>query len=80
MLSAIAIGWFAAQPAGSDAAALYGIYVSGVLQTTFADGRSVRYRDGAELERAMTAIYASNVAAASRRPGRTVARVGDGFL
>lgn len=80
MLGPDVVTWFAAQASGTDERALYDAFISGVLQVTFSDGRIVRYRDLAEIERAMSARYGASIATTSRRPAMTVARLSDGLV
>lgn len=72
------LAWALAQPAGSAAANLAAAYLSGTLRVTV-EGRTVEYRTLSELVQVLSALYASAVAATSRRPTSAVARLSDGF-
>jgi hypothetical protein len=78
MAFADTLAWALAQPAGSAARALADAYSGGTTRVSI-DGRSVEYRSLADIERALTALHAAGQSAASRRPSRAVAMIGDGY-
>lgn len=73
MAFADVLAWAFAEPAGSRARALADAYTGGTMRVTI-DGRSVEYRSLADIERALSALYAASQSAISRRPRATVAR------
>lgn len=75
MAFADTLAWAQAQAAGTAARALADAYATGTLRVTV-DGRTVEYRALADIERAMSSLYAASLPAVARRPAMTVARVG----
>lgn len=70
------LAWALAQPAGSRARVLADAYTSGTRRVTI-DQRTVEYATLADMERALSALHASTLAASQRRPSRTTAVIGD---
>ncbi|MCA3307595.1 MAG: hypothetical protein ING00_17540 [Roseomonas sp.] len=71
------LAWALAQVAGTRARVLADAYTSGTRKVTF-ENRTVEYATLAEMERALSALYAASVSTTQRRPARTIAVIGGG--